>query len=447
MPRPEFSKRTGNATLALCLALLGAASMVYYHQRIFIPKSNEMLARRDLANGYSFGNDFYQIWLTSRAVIQAKRNPYSSEMTKEIQIGLYGRPLDPNRRSDFIDQRAFPYPAFTDLLFWPLSELSFYTARIAFFCVLLVLTIVSIPFWLQAMGWQLDWRWQAFILLLTLSSYPAMEGLYAGQSGLLVAFLAAATLAALNRGKLLLAGILLALTAIKPQVSLLPITYLLLWSTHDWGKRRRFVAGVMATVIVLVSVSLAILPMWISWWVRTVLAYRHYTTPPLIKDVITSLFPETIAEPATLLLTIIALALGLALAWQNRKADFRSSDFWLTLSILLSVAVVVLIPGQAVYDHLILVPAVFVIWRDRLRLQHSGTVPRLLLAIAVAIFLWPWAAAFAIVLARPFVSQAVFESTALLALPIRTAASLPFAVLALLLWMLRINYREQKAIS
>jgi Glycosyltransferase family 87 len=447
MARSDISKHLLSPFLVLCLAVISAASMVYYHQRWFIPRSNATLAARGLGNGYKFGNDFYPVWLSSKALVGRKQNPYAPGMTKEIQIGLYGRPLDTYRAGDPADQRMFVHPVFTDLLLWPASQFPFRVVRIVVFCALLALTIASVPLWLQAMGWNLPWKWVTVILLLTISSYSALEGLYAGQLGLLVAFLLAATLAAMMREKFLLAGILLVLTMMKPQVTVLASLYLLLWACQDLRRRKNLIVGLLGTGLVLLGTSFVVLPNWISSWFQSVLAYRRYTTPPLVREIVSSFIPEGIAAPTTILLTVIAVGMSLLLIWQNRKANLQSSQFWLTLSILLSVTTVILLPGQAVYDHLILIPALLVIWRERKQLLHSGTVPRLLLAVAAMVFLWPWMAALALVLVRPFVAQAIFDSPALLSLPIRTAASLPFAVLLLLVWNWRVNRPELKAVS
>ncbi len=64
-------------------------------------------------------------------------------MTREIQVGLYGRPLDPNRPGDPVDRRVFPYPAFTDLLFWPAAEFPFESMRVAVVCVFGALTFAE----------------------------------------------------------------------------------------------------------------------------------------------------------------------------------------------------------------------------------------------------------------------------------------------------------------
>ena len=110
------------ALLCLTLAMVGAGSMLYYHLRLFMPHVEKAQAAKHLAGEYSFGNDFYPIWLTSRQWIHGRQDPYCPALTREIQIGLLGRPLDSRLPTDPpSDYRAFAYPAFTDLLLWPVS--------------------------------------------------------------------------------------------------------------------------------------------------------------------------------------------------------------------------------------------------------------------------------------------------------------------------------------
>jgi len=79
--------------------------------------------------GYSFGADFYPIWFTAREGLLHHRDPYSPEMTREIQIGLFGRPLDAQNPAAPIDYRTFAYPAFADSLLWPSAILPFSVVR------------------------------------------------------------------------------------------------------------------------------------------------------------------------------------------------------------------------------------------------------------------------------------------------------------------------------
>ena len=439
MPATDPGPRAVSSTLALCLALIGAAAMLYYHQGLFMPRVVAVRTAAGLGNGYSFGNDFYQVWLSARELLLQKRDPYSQEMTLEIQTGLYGRPLDPKRPSDPVDRRVFPYPIYADLLFWPMAEIPFPVVRVAILFLLIFLTASSIVLWIKALNWVVDWKWFAVLLLLTLTCYPTLEGLFAEQLGLLVAFFLAASLFLIQRQRFFFAGILMALSTIKPQVAALAILYLLLWSIHRSKARRGFVVGFFLTLGFLLTASLLVMPHWIQSWIHTVLAYRHYTRPPLVTEVLTSPLGPTLSGPATLLLTAASILIAAWLAWRNRTAVSNSLQFWLTLSLLFSITVITILPGQAVYDHLILIPGIFLVARHRREFLAAGPIPRILLSVGALLLFWNWIAAFALITLRPLLSPAIFDSTALFSLPIRSAASLPFAVLALLAWIRRVN--------
>jgi len=418
--------------------------MLYYHQALFIPRAVEARSTIGLGNGYSFGNDFYQVWLTSREWLRRGRDPYSASMTREIQTGLYGRTLDPALPTDPIDRRQFPYPVFADLLFWPASEFPFEFVRAALVCLFLPLTAGTVLLWLRASDWRLGWNWAAVILLLTLCSYPVLEALYAVQLGLVVAFLLAASIFALQRSRFLVAGILMALTTIKPQVTLLVASYVLLWSLSDWRRRRNYCMGLFATLITLIGAALALLPNWIYSWIHSILAYHSYTTPPLLTEVLTRPLGARVAGPATFLLFAGSMTFAAILAWRNRTAAAASLEFWLTLSLLLSLTTITLLPGQAVYDHLALLPGILLLLRRRREILSAGPVPTVLAVVGAVVLFWPSVGAFALIVLRPLLAPPFFFSRAVFDFPIRTAASLPFAVLALLAWMLRIKTLRTK---
>jgi hypothetical protein len=415
--------------------------MLYYDLRLFMPRSLALSTTQGLGNGYAFGGDFYPVWLTSREWLRERRDPYSAEMTLQIQSGVFGRPLDPHIPTDPTDLRMFAHPAFTVLLFWPAAELPFAAARIVLAVLLAAMTLASVLLWMRALSWRIRWNWMAVIVLLTLCSYPALEGLYVGQLGLLVAFLLAASLLALQGRRFLLAGTLMALTTIKPQVTVLAILYLLLWSVYDWRVRGRFCVGLFSTLTLLIGASLAVMPHWIQSWTHTILAYRHYTRPPLVTEVLTAPLGLRLSGPATFVLTAASIIVAAVLAWRNRAAAYGSFAFWTTLTLLLSITTITILPGQAVYDHLILLPGILLLTRYRSELRDAGPVPRALLAIGALVLFWPWIAAFALIVLRPWITitPEVFSSTAFFSLPLRTAASLPFVVLALLAWLTRVN--------
>jgi len=67
-------------------------------------------------------------------------------------------------------------------------------------------------------------------------------------------------------------------------------------------------------------------------------------------------------------------------------------EFALTLSFLLAITTITLLPGHAVYDHVLLLPGVILIvlsWRD-----FAASQPfRVILAITALAVFWPWISA------------------------------------------------------
>ncbi len=420
---------------ALCLALLGAGSMLYYHLGLLLPRVIAARTAQGLGNGYSFGNDFYPVWLTSRACLRQRCNLYSPEMTREIQIGLYGRPLDSMHPSDPPpDYRTFAYPAFTDLVLWPAAELNFSHLRVVLVVLLPLLTAASVWLWMLALDWHPQPLWFAVLLLLLLCNYPVLEGFFAEQPGLLVGFLLASAALAVRKSRLLLAGSFMALTLMKPQMTLLAIFYLLIWSLAKRGRARLWV-GFLATLLLLVGASLWIWPHWIGQWLKVIVEYPRYATPALVNLLPGSVLGAYLG-PAAL---VALIGVGAWLAWRKRRATSDSPDFWRTISLLLGITSVTLLPGQAIYDQVILFPAILLAVCDASNLRTAGFVSRILLAVGAIVLFWPWVAAFGLIVARPWLPPPLFEWTAVFALPLRTAASFPFVVLALLTYIGRLS--------
>jgi hypothetical protein len=257
---------------------------------------------------------------------------------------------------------------------------------------------------------------------------------------LIAGFLLASSLLALRHNHLSLAGGLLSLTLIKPQMTLLAALYLVLWSLAD-RRRVRFLAGVLLTTSLMVGASLWIWPHWPGAWIRVLLGYHRYAAPPLVALLLGSTLGPYVGPIAI----VGMLGVGIFMAWRNRQASVDSPDFWLTLSLLLAITSVTLLPGQAVYDHIILIPGIFLVLQFRRELRDGGRTPRALLVLGAIVLCWQWMAALAVIAIRPWLSPERF--TSVLALPIRTAASLPFAVLALLFCATRINLAASREVS
>jgi hypothetical protein len=405
--------------------------MVYYHLFLFVPKVLEVRAARGLGNGYSFGDDFYPVWLTSREAILHHRNPYTPEMTREIQVGLFGRPVDASRfpLDPPAGYREFAYPAFVDLIFWPLAYLPFPVLRLALAFLLPTVTAAGVFLWTKAMGLRWSTNLLAIFVLLTLCSYQILEALFAEQVGLFVGFAAAAALAALAANRYVAAGALLALSTIKPQMVLLFVLLLMFWSATKWGQRRRLVESFLAIEILLCLLASLVWPRWWQQWAAILFHYHSYSSPPLVVDLLgqrvgTLLGPLSIA---------VLVAVAIAIAWRARTYSVTSPEFHLAVALTLTITVIAILPGQAVYDHIVLLPGVLLVVHFRRQLLLVRGLTRWLWWLSAGVLLWQWIAALAIISIRPLISADRFYSVAVFALPIRMAGAFPFALLALLL--------------
>jgi hypothetical protein len=429
--------------LFLFLALSFAAAMTYYHLGVFLPRSMERGVERGLGGGYSFGNDFYPIWLTSREALGPHRNPYTQEMTREIQLGLFGRTLDHGNPGDPPpDYRAFAYPAYVDVVMWPLALARFPVARLALAIALAGLTVFSLPVWLSALGLRASPAMLVVLVVFTSSSYAAIEGLFAVQVGLLVAFLLAASFAALNAGRLLMSGSLFAITLMKPQVSLVIAAYLLLWSFSNWRERRRFVYGFLAWFGLMIALSLIVWPRWIPQWLHVLSGYGGYSPPALIAY---SLGPRLASRIGPFLIVVL-LSVACVIIWRMRNVPARSPAFVLTVSLLLAITAITLLPGQAVYDHVILLPGILlIVWKWRPIATSSRPFAVVLAAAALALF-WQWIAVLPLLMMQHVLTSSQFFGTGLYLLPFHAAASVPLAIAAVLGYMMREEMRKTPSI-
>jgi hypothetical protein len=412
----------------LLLAALLAGGMGFYYFGLFLPHSQAVRKESAAADGYFWGDDFYPIWLTAHECLAHSCDPYSAESTRKIQIGLFGRALNAGNPGDPpSDYRAFSYPAFVDVICFPLAWLSFPAARAILAFVLPLLSAASVVLWSKALRWNAAPAILLVFVLLTWLSYPGLEALFAQQFGLISAFLLASSVAALVFNRQGLAGCLLALATIKPQMCALLVLCLAMWAFSNLRQRWRFARGFAATLAALAFSAMLTRPGWIGDWLNVLLHYSDYSRPPLLAGFAGPLFGR--------ILILLAIAAAIAFAWRVRQLPVTSPLFTLAMAILLALTVVTLLPEHAVYDHALLLPGIMIIVRYWRRLWSGGTTLRITMALAAGALAWQWIAAGAVVTA-----WAIFPGhlAALLFLPIRTAAAVPFVVIGILLLTKRI---------
>jgi hypothetical protein len=248
--------------------------------------------------------DFYPRWAGARLALFDRRDLYSEETTRLMQITLYGAPLPPTS-----DQQGFAYPAqLVPLLlpFWLIGNVEVATALWEGLSILLLLWVLLAlrNVWGKAPAW--------VVVGLLLWHYPILM-IFQAQVVAIPLVAIGIGLWAYSVRRDLLAGILMGLGLIKPELVLVPLA-VMLWLTIRERRWLVLKAFVLAQFILFLS-SIAVAGWWMPGWLSAIARYSAYAQ---------TTWPVGMAFRLSPLLGVILLVLGgLVLArtqWNNASA-------------------------------------------------------------------------------------------------------------------------------
>lgn len=382
------------------LALLLAGGMWFYVQHVMIAHQLSDAALHGIPRGNL--SDLYPRWLGARELLLHHRDPYSPEVTREIQIGYYGRAIDSTRRDDPADQQGFAYPVYVVFVLAPTINLPFAIVQIGFRWLLIALTAATVPVWLHVFRWRASAWAVATMVVLLLGSLQAIQGIKLQQLSLLVSGLIAFCALLLQKDRLAGAGILLALATIKPQLALPLAAWLLFWAVSDWRKRNKFVWAFAGTMLVLIAAGEIVLPGWVGHFRQALVAYRHYNNGA--KSAL-----ELVSTPAWGSALAVAILVGLAVVcWRFRRASKDAPAFHYIMGLILA-ATIVIAPKAAPYNQVLLLAPILLVVRYWPILWAKSGSSRVALAVTALIVAWPWLAALGITIASLFVPNAKLQ--------------------------------------
>jgi hypothetical protein len=356
----DFSRFLQGWRAAVLLLITCAAPLWHLHaiHRIFPYNYNDLTSR----------------WIGSQAALRGQ-NPYSPEVTRQIQTAYYGRPLDP---SEDREPQEFAYPLYVALLIAPLTHLSLQKACLGF--VLAVAPLLLIGFFLcaRAINLQISSARTALIAVLALFSWPAMWGLRLQQLTLPVAAFVFIAFYLLMRRRNGAAGALLALAMIKPQLVVPLILWLFVWAIlrRSWS----FIAAFLATFGFLLLWAQVKLPGWLRYWREDLHGYGPHTALPL--QTICGHWPGLIA-------TILLAAYCVSVLWRLRHAPPGSTEFALAFSLALaSTLSLTLTKLPVIYNQVLLMPGCVILVQKR----PARYYPAIARFVAITALLWTYAA-------------------------------------------------------
>lgn len=325
------------------------------------------------------GNDFLPRYLGTRLFLTDRQNPYSEETTLAIQEGIYGRPAGPRD-----DQALFAYPFYTALIFWPLSSIEDYSlSRAIWMTVLQIALVLTAVLGISLGRWRPQRTTLIAFLLFAIGWYHGARPLINGNAAILVALFIALGLWLLRAEEHAWAGLIFALSTIKPQMVSLLVPFLLIWAISH--RRFRFVISFSLSMLLLMAVSFWLQPGWLIDNLRQVILYSSYTPPGTPAGILAQWWPGS----GQIVGWSLSLLLSILLIYEWWQAFGKGFDWLLwTAALTLVLTQLVGVPTTtANYASLLLVfPLVFAAWNRRFRKEQKSSI---LISLAI-LFVGLW---------------------------------------------------------
>lgn len=275
------------------------------------------------------GKDFLIQWVSARSLLVDGISPYSDTTANRIQDLYYGRHAQPNE-----DQLRMAYPIYTTVIFIPFALIGDFSLARAFWMTILEIGLILMGFiTLKVIEWKSNLISLVFFFLFTVLWFHAIQPLLDGNVIILVTLLMVGAFLAIRSGADELAGGLLALSTIKPQVVVLVILFIVLWGVIN--RRWRLLAWLLGMQIVLLAFGFFLLPDWLLQNIREVVGYAgsHPISTP--GTALAAWFPALGERLGWILTGMVGILL--IMEWfRARKAEFRGFLWAVCLTLVLT---------------------------------------------------------------------------------------------------------------
>jgi hypothetical protein len=321
--------------------------------------------------------DFYPHWVGGRT-LWSGHTPYTAEVTRAIQQGMFGETLPPEA-----DQQNVAYPAYTGVMLWPIVWLPAASAIAVWMAIQLVAVIWTPILWLAIL------RWKAPPVLLFVMILAFAFAFHYPMDAFILAQFSCTVLLGVSLGCWLLsihhdtlAGIAFALATMPPTVGA-PIVGMILLVYALKGRWHGLVAFAV-TMLILVGISIVKAGWWIGDWLAIARSYTVYANPVWPPNFL----PFVLLRAALVIAVIVFLLWMLLRFWhvspQAEPTNRVETDFFSAVIF----AALFLLPQTGYYYLVLLIPALVVSIERARRLPPT---PRRLAWLACALtILSPW---------------------------------------------------------
>jgi len=278
-------------------------------------------------------------------------SPYDPEVSLRSQEVIYGRPAKPEEGED-IAHFVYPLPAM--IFFGPFGLLPYNEARTIWMTILEICLPLLTWVGLRIAGWKPPYFLLVLLLVFSVIWYHGTRAVILGQFAIIEALLLAGGLLAIKQEHDVWAGIFLALSISKPQMSFLLLPFVIIWAISK--RRWILVLSTIGGIVVLIGIFTLLMPGWILDWIQQVLSYPDYTATEPPVGIIASLFP-TLSS----LINLVGTALFILYMLLEWVLALNKADPWFQWTAAMTLLITNLVVMRtATTNYLAMVPAMMI---------------------------------------------------------------------------------------
>ncbi len=348
----------------------------------------------NLTQPYPGHNDFMSRWEGARSFWAEGLNPYGEEASINIQTEIYGRPALEGE-----DLGLFAYPFYTVFMVYPVAQMDYAWASAIWMTFLEACLLGLLAVSLGLFKWRPRPVMLGALVLWTLLMYFSGRGLLLGQLGHVVALCQVGALWALYKNRDATAGVLLALSTVKPQMGFLLVPLLMLWALRV--QRWRFLGGFAISFGALMGLSFLLVPTWLGDWLTQVSLYPSYTElgspvwiianyPWLGVDEVTNKW-RVFGGSGDIIQLIITTILAVYMLWTWFDVLIRRKSERFLWTVMLTLLMTHLIPPRTATPHyVVFIPVLIFYLREINGFRPTMKSSLYSYAILLVLFVVPW---------------------------------------------------------
>ena len=325
------------------------------------------------------GNDFLVHWMGTRTFLLEGTSPYSDETAVKIQTFAYGHKAEKDEH-----ELRVAYPLYSMVVFAPYSLIENYDLARALWMTTLELCLLALSYLsLKITDWNPGRKVLLAFFLFSIFWYHALRPLINGNAVIIIALFIAGVLFSIRKKQDELAGVLLALTTIKPQVSIVFIIFIFVWAFRT--KRLKVVGWFLASIFFLSLSATLLIPDWILQNLREIVRYPGYNPPGTPASALRALMPDVWGRVGIVISGIMILLL--IFEWAVMRNEDYKNFLWVAFTTLTASQWVGIQTDPG--NFIVLFPAIvflFSIWEKRwVKMGHIMIISNMVL-----IFLGLW---------------------------------------------------------